>query len=48
VAQQGLDLQQLNNQPEERWEEVEVFDDTTYESRNHEQWVPRIPGVQLN
>jgi hypothetical protein len=48
VAQQGLDLQQLKSQPEERWEEMEVFDDTTYESRNHEQWVPRIPGVQGN
>ncbi|KAF6265909.1 dynein heavy chain 2 [Scenedesmus sp. NREL 46B-D3] len=45
VAQEGLDLQQLFSQPEEHWEQLEVFDDITFESRNHEQWVPRIPGI---
>jgi hypothetical protein len=44
VAKEGLELQQLNSRLNEQWEALEVFDDTTYESRNHEQWVPQIPG----
>jgi hypothetical protein len=39
VAKEGLELQQLNSRLNEQWEALEVFDDTTYESRNHEQWV---------
>jgi hypothetical protein len=30
-----------------RWSELEVFDDTTHESRTAEQWVPSIPGKLL-
>lgn len=44
VAQEGLDLQQLSSRQDEQWDALEVFDDTTFESRNHEQWVPQIPG----
>ncbi|WIA11828.1 hypothetical protein OEZ85_011917 [Tetradesmus obliquus] len=45
VAQEGLDLQQLSSRQDEQWDALEVFDDTTFESRNHEQWVPQIPGI---
>lgn len=44
VSQQGLDFEQLSRQPPEYWDHIEVFDDTTHETRNPEQWVPRIPG----
>eukprot|EP00879_Flechtneria_rotunda_P028244 GHRR01030336.1.p1 GENE.GHRR01030336.1~~GHRR01030336.1.p1 ORF type:complete len:375 (+),score=131.41 GHRR01030336.1:177-1301(+) len=44
VVKEGIDLQQLSSQAV-NWAHVEVFDDTTFESRNPEQWVPRIPGI---
>lgn len=44
VCKQGLDFSQLSRQPPEYWEHIEVFDDTDYETRHAEQWVPRIPG----
>ncbi|KAF8071068.1 Dnah1 [Scenedesmus sp. PABB004] len=43
VARKGLDPAALAGEPD--WREVEVFDDTTFESREPEQWVPRIPGI---
>eukprot|EP00878_Enallax_costatus_P016966 GHUV01017809.1.p1 GENE.GHUV01017809.1~~GHUV01017809.1.p1 ORF type:complete len:1283 (+),score=439.89 GHUV01017809.1:87-3935(+) len=45
VSQQGLNFEQLSRQPPEYWDHIEVFDDTDHESRNPEQWVPRIPGI---
>lgn len=43
VSKEGVDTPQLAGVGA-RWSELEVFDDTTYESRAAEQWVPSIPG----
>lgn len=43
VSKAGVEATQLLGLGS-RWSELEVFDDTSYESRTAEQWVPSIPG----
>jgi hypothetical protein len=40
---EGVDVRQLGRQPPQ-WTKLAVFDDSTFESRQPEEWVPRAAG----